>query len=64
MGLPDPRYLKLHAAVCRIAHFSDAAGNLETCDREYPHDMADDGSSARVLETRLQDDVSEGVDTR
>jgi len=57
MELPDSRYLKLHAAICRVAHLSGAAGYLEECDREYeerPHVMAYDGSSARMLESRLQ----------
>ncbi|KAH9977129.1 hypothetical protein BGW80DRAFT_836751 [Lactifluus volemus] len=55
--LPDSRYLKLHAVICRVAHLSGAAGYLELCDREYeehPYMMAYDGSSARVLESRLQ----------
>jgi hypothetical protein len=57
--LPDPRYLKLHAAVCRVAHMSGAAGYLDLCDREYEEQgrhgvMAHDGSSARLLESRLQ----------
>jgi hypothetical protein len=57
--LPDPRYLKLHAAVCRVAHMSGAAGYLDFCDREYEKQgrhgvMAHDGSSARLLESRLQ----------
>jgi len=57
--LPDPRYLKLHAAVCRVAHMSGAASYLDLCDREYEEQgrygiMAHDGSSARLLESWLQ----------
>ena len=38
--LPDSRYLKSHSSVCRVAHFSGAAGHLDLCDRVYeerPH---------------------------
>jgi hypothetical protein len=32
--LPDPRYIKMHAACCRVAHMSGAA--------EYMDDILDD----------------------
>lgn len=56
LPLPDPRYLKLHAAVCRIAHMSGAAEYLETYDRKLERIMvlAQDGTSADVLSHRLK----------
>jgi len=44
LELPDPKYLKLHAAVCRVAHMSGAAGYLDLCDR----DMEQTGRAAPV----------------
>ncbi|KIM43724.1 hypothetical protein M413DRAFT_68654, partial [Hebeloma cylindrosporum] len=54
--LPDPRYLKLHAAVCRIAHLSGAAEYIESFDRDTESTtvLARDGSSADLLSFALQ----------
>ncbi|KZP08073.1 hypothetical protein FIBSPDRAFT_840587 [Athelia psychrophila] len=53
---PDRRYLRLHAAVCRVAYMSGAAEYLDRCDREHEDRkvLARDGSSAEFLTTRLQ----------
>ena len=55
LELPNPKYLKLHAAVCRIAHMSGAAGYLDLYDREIEERwvMACDGSTADLLVSRL-----------
>jgi hypothetical protein len=56
-GLPLPKseYLRLHAAVCRIAHMSGVAGYLDLEDRESERRgvLAHDGSSANFLTSRL-----------
>jgi len=56
LSLPDPRYLKLHAAVCRIAHLSGAAEYVESYDRSTDSSLvlAHDGSSADILSFALQ----------
>jgi len=56
ISLPDPRYIKLHAAVCRIAHLSAAAEYIEFYERDVESVMAlaRDGSSADVLSFALQ----------
>ncbi|KAF9530675.1 hypothetical protein CPB83DRAFT_762663 [Crepidotus variabilis] len=50
LDLPDPRYLKIHAAVCRVAHISGAAGYLDKQEQELGrrHVLAQDGSSAEL----------------
>jgi len=55
LELPNPNYLKIHAAVCRIAHMSGAAGYLDLYDREIGERqvMACDGSSADLLVSQL-----------
>lgn len=55
LELPDPKYLKLHAAVCRVAHMSGAAGYLDLYDRDVEQTgvLARDGSSADVLVSQL-----------
>lgn len=55
LALPDPRYLKLHAAVCRVAHMSGAAEYLNSYDREQEERgvMAHDGTSAEYLMAKL-----------
>jgi hypothetical protein len=55
LALPDPRYLKLHAAVCRVARMSGAAQYLESSDRDQEEIrvMARDGASAEFLTARL-----------
>jgi hypothetical protein len=56
-GLPLPRsdYLRLHAAVCRVAHMSGAADYLYREERENERlgVLARDGSSADFLTSRL-----------
>ena len=51
LPLPNPEYLKLHAAVCRVAHMSGAAGYLDQEDRDVDRIgvLACDGSSANLL---------------
>jgi hypothetical protein len=56
--LPDPRYLKLHAACCRVAHMSGAAGYLDDdftddWDEEETKVLAEDGSGAKFLKYAL-----------
>jgi hypothetical protein len=57
LPLPDPRYLKLHATVCRVAHQSGISGYLDMFERELEETkiLAHDGSSAEHLVWRLQD---------
>ncbi|KAF8880120.1 hypothetical protein CPB84DRAFT_1687711, partial [Gymnopilus junonius] len=54
--VPNPAYLNLHAAVCRIAHMSGAAGYLYLEDREIEKlkVLSRDGSSAKFLASRLK----------
>jgi len=56
LPLPNPEYLRLHAAVCRVAHLSGAAGYLDLEDRkvEWLGVLARDGSSADLLASRLR----------
>ena len=56
LPLPSPEYLELHAAVCRIAHMSGAAGYLDQEDRDLDRIgvLARDGSSANLLASRLR----------
>ena len=56
LSLPDRRYLKLHAAVCRIAHLSGAAEYVESYSRDTESTMvlAHDGTSADILSFALQ----------
>jgi len=53
--LPDPRYLKLHAVVCRVGHLSGVADHLDMYDHEQDERsfLANDGSSAEYLTSRL-----------
>ena len=55
LELPDPRYLKLHAAVCRVAHMCGAAEYLDMHDRdvETTKVLAHNGSSGDILASRL-----------
>ena len=55
LELPNPVYLRLHAAVCRIAHMSGAAGYMDLFDRELENTrvLAYDGSSAELLASQL-----------
>ncbi len=54
--LPDPEYLRIHAACCRVAHLSGAAEYLNPVysDTEELSALAEDGSSNEVLEFALQ----------
>ncbi|KAF9483354.1 hypothetical protein BDN70DRAFT_791535, partial [Pholiota conissans] len=51
LPLPNSRYLRLHAAVCRVAHLSGAARYLDLEDRKIEKlgVLACDGSSADLL---------------
>ena len=55
LALPDPRYLKLHASVCRVAHKPGAAEYLNPYDWEQEERgvMAHDGTSAEYLMVKL-----------
>ena len=56
LPLPNPEYLKLHAAVCRVAFMSGAARYLDQEDRDIDRldVLAHDGSSANLLASRLK----------
>jgi hypothetical protein len=56
LPLPNPEYLKLHAAVCRVAHMCGAADYLDQQDRDFDRTavLASDGSSANLLSSRLK----------
>jgi hypothetical protein len=56
LPLPNPEYLKLHAAVCRVAHMCGAADYLDQQDRDFDRTtvLARDGSSANLLASRLK----------
>ena len=52
LSLPDPRYLEIHAACCKVAHVSGAAEFLDRAVRdveESPGTLAEDGGSAHAL---------------
>ncbi|KAI0658312.1 hypothetical protein C8Q70DRAFT_917783 [Cubamyces menziesii] len=51
LPLPNPRYLQIHAACCRIAHMSGAAEFLDSVYQEMEElrVLAEDGASADVL---------------
>ncbi|KIM79419.1 hypothetical protein PILCRDRAFT_823348 [Piloderma croceum F 1598] len=55
--LPDSRYLKMHAACCRVAHMSGAAGYLDDImddlDEGRTKVLSEDGSSSRILDFAL-----------
>ncbi|RPD55394.1 hypothetical protein L227DRAFT_510242, partial [Lentinus tigrinus ALCF2SS1-6] len=56
LPLPSPKYLRIHAACCRIAHLSGAVEYLDKVyrDREDLGVLAEDGASAPVLSHLLQ----------
>jgi hypothetical protein len=56
LPLPNPEYLKLHAAVCRVAHMCGAGDYLDQQDRDFDRTavLAGDGSSANLLSSRLK----------
>lgn len=49
--LPDPRYLKLHAACARVAHLSGAAEYIDQIlrEEEVTQVLAVDGGSSELL---------------
>jgi hypothetical protein len=55
--LPDPRYLKMHAACCRVAHMSGASEYmddiLEDLDKGQTKVLSEDGSGGKILEFAL-----------
>ena len=55
--LPDPRYLKMHAVCCRVAHMSGAAGYvddiLDDLDEGETRVLSEDGLSAELLDFAL-----------
>lgn len=55
LELPDPRYLRLHATICRVAHMSGAPEYLDLYDYEQEERgvLARDGTSADFLKARL-----------
>jgi len=55
LELPDPKFIAIHAACCRAAHLSGAAEAVDLLyrDTEKIRVLADDGSSARLLEFAL-----------
>ncbi|KAF9524243.1 hypothetical protein CPB83DRAFT_774144, partial [Crepidotus variabilis] len=54
LPFPDPRYLAIHAVVCRVAHMSGVPEYLNLEWEERLPVLARDGSSARILEFRLE----------
>ncbi|KAJ3515226.1 hypothetical protein NLJ89_g1890 [Agrocybe chaxingu] len=56
LELPDPKYLRLHAAVCRVAHMSGVARYLDLYDRELEERkvLATNGSSGELLSSQLR----------
>jgi len=55
LPLPDPRYLRVHAACARVAHLSGAGECIDRVirDMQYTDVLAPDGSSAEVLDFAL-----------
>jgi len=55
LDLPDPRYLKLHVAVCQVTHMCGVAEYLDKHDREVKmmKVLAHNSSSGDILASRL-----------
>jgi len=57
LDLPDPRYLRMHAACCRVARLSGAAGYVEDIlddlDEGKTKVLSEDGSSGTLLDFAL-----------
>jgi hypothetical protein len=55
--LPDPRYIKMHAACCRVAHMSGAAGYMDDImddlDQGRTQVLSEDGSGGILLDFAL-----------
>lgn len=60
--LPNPQYLFIHAACCRVAHLSGAAKYLDEIflDMEELSVLAEDGASANSLVYALHQFVDPG----
>ena len=56
LPLPNPDYLRIHAACCRVAHLSGAAEHMDKVleDLGDMRVLSKDGSSAHVLSFALQ----------
>ena len=54
MNLPNPHFIKIHAAVAHILHLSGAAGFIDFVKREFGDDFP------RLL--RPKDDIKEDLD--
>lgn len=56
LELPDPRYLRLHATICRVAHMLGAARYVDLLSEEVETTkvLANDGSSGDLLRDQLQ----------
>ncbi|KAH6892759.1 hypothetical protein BKA70DRAFT_1162059 [Coprinopsis sp. MPI-PUGE-AT-0042] len=65
LPLPDPRYLKLHASLCRISLLSGASEYMEELKEEHERIsvLKSDGSSNDYLDMRLRDALL-GLKTR
>ena len=54
---PDPRYLEMHAACCRVAQLSGAADYMDdimdNLDKGQTKVLPEDGSCGRILEFAL-----------
>ena len=59
--LPNPKYLAIHAACCRVAHMSGAAEYLDGIlrDMEELQVLSEDGASADVLAFALHRHVEQ-----
>ncbi|KAH9026393.1 hypothetical protein EDB85DRAFT_1851218, partial [Lactarius pseudohatsudake] len=55
LPLPNPDYLEIHAACCRVAHLSGAGEYMDKVleDLEDTHVLSEDGSSAHMLSFAL-----------
>jgi hypothetical protein len=56
LTLPNPAYLRIHAACCRVAHLSGAGEYVDKFleDLEDTRVLSKDGSSAHILSFVLQ----------
>ncbi|KAH9074787.1 hypothetical protein EDB83DRAFT_1871337 [Lactarius deliciosus] len=59
LPLPDPAYLEIHAACCRVAHLSGAGEYMDEVleGLEDTRVLSEDGSSAHLLSFVLQQEV-------
>jgi hypothetical protein len=58
LDLPDPRYLKMHAACCRVAHMSGAAKYIDdimaNLDEGHKKVLSVDGLDGKYLDFALR----------